>query len=182
MLNLSVTATSLRAGQRAAYWYVVGIVTVFLVQAGLATIGVNYLRANPDIVELLSWWAVPVLTFLAAFLLLKHFRQPPEDEPDEEKQDGNLRHPYVQGLSVSLMNLVAISYFFTVGSWLILERVLSPSVGSKVAFVGGAVAGAAAILSGYVRGAKWVDAHAHYVTRHIHLLVAVVLGALAGVG
>ena len=181
MLNLSVTTTSLQAGRRAGFWYVGGIVSVFLVQVALAIIGVNLLRSKPDIVELLSWWAVPVLAFLAVFFLIKYFRKRAAGKLDAEQDKADIRHPYVQGISVSLMNFVAIPYFFAIGSWLMSEEVLSPAVGAKVAFVGGAVAGATGILGAYARSAEWVDAHAHYVTRHIHLLVAVVLGVLAGV-
>ena len=181
MLNMSVATTSLQAGQRAGYWYTAGIVTVFLVQAGLAIIGVNFLRANKDIVELLSWWAIPVLAFLAVFFLIKWYRhEHTEGEGDGEKNE-DLRHPYLQGVSVSLMNFLAIPYFFAVGTWLMSQGVLDYSVAAKSLFVGGAAAGAGLILAGYARGAEWIDAHAHYITRHVHLLVGVVFAVLAGV-
>ncbi|CAH1000676.1 hypothetical protein LEM8419_01810 [Neolewinella maritima] len=182
MLNLSVTATSLRAGPRAGYWYVGGVVTVFLVQASVAIVGVNYLRSKPDIVELLSWWAVPVLIFLAVFFLIKYLRKRSEGQLDETAPgEEDIRHPYVQGLSVSLVNFLAIPYFFAIGSWLMIQGILSPAVVAKISFVAGAVAGAALILGAYARSAEWVDAHAHIITRHIHLVVAVVFGVLAGV-
>ena len=180
MLNMSVATTSLQAGERAGYWYTGGIVTIFLVQASLAIIGVNYLRANQDIVELLSWWAIPVLAFLAVFFLIKWYRHEQREEEGEAEQREDVRHPYLQGISVSLMNFLAIPYFFAVGTWLMSEGVLDYSVVAKSLFVGGAAAGAGCILAGYARGAEWIDAHAHYITRHVHLIVGVIFGLLAG--
>ena len=180
MLNMSVATTSLQAGERAGYWYTGGIVTIFLVQASLAIIGVNYLRANQDIVELLSWWAIPVLAFLAVFFLIKWYRHEQREEEGEAEQREDVRHPYLQGISVSLMNFLAIPYFFAVGTWLMSEGVLDYSVVAKSLFVGGTAAGAGFILAGYARGAEWIDAHAHYITRHVHLIVGVIFGLLAG--
>ena len=79
------------------------------------------------------------------------------------------------------MNFLAIPYFFAIGSWLMADGILGTAVLAKSAFVVGAAAGAMLILTAYASGAKWIDAHSHYVTRHIHLLVGALFVILAGV-
>lgn len=182
MLNMSVATTSLEAGKWAGIRYAAGIVTVFLVQTAIAIIGVNYLRGKPDIVELLSWWAIPVLAFLALYFFFKHYREHISGKSVErQREEKKVARPYFEGIAVSLVNFLAIPYFFAIGSWLMADGVLSPAVISKVSFVVGAAAGALLILMAYASGAKWIDRHAHTVTRNIHLLVGLLFLTLAGV-
>lgn len=182
MLNMAVATTSLEAGKSAGLRYAAGVVTVFLVQTTIAIVGVNFLRTNPDIVELLSWWAIPVLVFLALFFLFKWYREQQATESiEQQREEKTVDNPYWEGISVSLMNFLAIPYFFAIGSWLMADGVLDPAVLAKAAFVVGASAGAMLILTAYASGAKWIDAHAHYITRNIHLLVGALFVVLAGV-
>ncbi len=182
MLNMSVVTASLESGRRTGYWYAGGVVTVFFVQAAVAIIGVNYLRVNPDLVELLGWWAIPVLACLAVYFLFKWYRQrnsPHSVEEQREREENN--HPFRQGISVSLVNFLAIPYFFAIGSWLMNDGILATAAVAKACFVVGAAAGAMLILAGYARSARWIDGHAHVISRHIHLLVGALFVVLAGV-
>ncbi|THH37518.1 LysE family translocator [Neolewinella litorea] len=182
MLNMSVATCSLEAGRWAGVRFAAGITTVFTVQAAIALIGANYLRQNPDIIELLSWWAIPVLVFLAAYFFFKWYReQHSEKSIEEQREESHVDSPYAEGVSVALVNFLAIPYYFAIGSWLMSDGILDPAVWSKTAFVLGAGAGAMAMLSGYAWGARWIDAHAHYVTRHFHLIVGSVFVLLAGI-
>lgn len=182
MLNMAVATTSLEAGKRAGFTFAAGVVTVFLAQTTIAIVGVNYLRTNPDIVELLSWWAIPVLLFLALYFFVKWYRERHADKSvQEQREEKEIKHPYLEGLSVSLMNFLAIPYFFAIGSWLMADDLLQPDVAAKALFVVGAAAGAMGILSAYAGGAKWIDRHAHTITRNIHLLVGLLFVVLAGV-
>ncbi len=182
MLNMSVVTTSLESGRTKGYWYAAGVVAVFFVQAATAIIGVNYLRVNPDLVELLGWWAIPVLACLAVYFLFKWYRQrtSPQSVEEQRENEGN-HHPFRQGISVSLVNFLAIPYFFAVGSWLMNDGVLSSAAMAKACYVLGAAAGAMLILAGYARSARWIDSHAHSISRHIHLLVGGLFVVLAGV-
>ena len=182
MLNMSVVTASLESGRETGYRYAAGVVTVFLVQTAVAVVGVNYLRVNPDLVELLSWWAIPVLVCLAAYFFFKWYRELQSAKSvEEQREEEDVKHPFRQGMSVSLVNFLAIPYFFAIGSWLMNDGVLSPAAPAKVAFVVGAAAGAMLILAGYARAARWIDARAHYVSSHIHLLVGGLFVVLAGI-
>ena len=182
MLSMSVTNCSLEAGKWKAIRYAAGIVTVFFIQAAIAIVGANYLRQNPDIVELLSWWAVPVLGFLAAFFLFKWYRERQSEKSIEDQRDEHdVENPYSSGVSIALMNFLAIPYYFAIGSWLMSDGVLSTAVLAKCLFVVGAAAGAMGMLSGYAFGARWIDDHAHYVTQHFHLIVGGLFVVLASV-
>ena len=182
MLNMSVANTSLDAGKPAGLRYAAGITTIFFVQAAIAIVGANYLRNNPDIIDLLSWWAIPVLAFLAAYFLFKWFRERNSEKTiAEQRAENDVPHPYSAGVSLALMNFLAIPYYFAIGSWLMSDDVLSTAVVSKGLFVVGAAAGCMGILTGFVFGAKWIDAHAHYVTTHFHLLIGGLFVLLAGI-
>ena len=182
MLNMSVANTSLDAGKWAGVRYAAGITTVFFVQAAIAIIGANYLRNNPDILELLSWWAIPVLGFLAAYFLFKWYQEHRSEKTvEEQREEATVDKPYAAGVSLAFMNFLAIPYYFAIGSWLMSDDVLSTAVIAKCLFVAGAAVGCMGILTGFAFGAKWIDAHAHYVTQHFHLLIGGLFVVLAGV-
>ncbi len=182
MLNMSVVNCSLQADRSAAVRYAAGISTIMTLQAGIAIVGANYLRQNPDIIELLSWWAVPVLIFLAAFFFFKWYRENQSDKTvEEQREEQEVDSPFSSGISVALLNFIAIPYYFAIGSWLMADDRLSTAVIAKCLFVVGTGAGNMAILSGYAIGATWIDRHAHYITHHFHLLVGSLFVVLAGI-
>lgn len=182
MLNMSVVNCSLDADKWAAVRYAAGISVIMTVQAGIAIVGANYLRQNPDIVELLSWWAVPVLVFLAMFFFFKWYRESRSDKSvEEQRAEHKVENPFSSGVSVALLNFIAIPYYFAIGSWLMSDDALSTAVMAKVLFVVGTGAGSMVILSGYAFGAIWIDRHAHYITHHFHLLVGSLFVLLAGI-
>ena len=182
MLSMSVTNCSLEAGKWKAVRYAAGIVTVFFVQTAIAIIGANYLRQNPDIVNLLSWWAVPVLGFLAAFFIFKWYREwKSEKSMEDQRDEHDVQNPYSSGVSIALMNFLAIPYYFAIGSWLMSDGILATAVVAKCLFVVGSTVGAFAILTGYAFAAKWIDAHAHRVTEHFHLIVGGLFIVLTGI-
>ena len=182
MLNLSVTNCSLDAGRGKAIRYATGIVAVYFVQAAMALVGANYLRNNPDILDLLSWWAVPVLGCLAAWFFIKYYRQRQSPKSaEQQREEHDVPRPFLAGASVSLMNFLAIPYNFALGSWLMAEGVLDVSMAAKSLFVVGGAVGSWVVLYGYAAAADWIDAHAHRLTRHVHLIVASVFVLLAGI-
>ncbi|MGB3799741.1 MAG: LysE family transporter [Lewinella sp.] len=182
MLNMSVVNCSLEEDRWAGVRYAGGITLIMTLQAGIAIVGANYLRDNPDIIDLLSWWAVPVLTLLAAFFFFRWYRESQSDKSvEEQREDHSVDRPFSSGISVALLNFIAIPYYFAIGSWLMSDGVLSTAVVAKCLFVIGTATGSMAILSGYAFGARWVDQHAHYITHHFHLLVGSLFVLLAGI-
>ncbi len=182
MLNMSVVNCSLEEDKWAAVRYAAGITVVMTAQAGIAIVGANYLRDNPDIIEILSWWAVPVLVLLALFFFFRWYREHQSDKSvEEQREENSVDRPFSSGISVALLNFIAIPYYFAIGSWLMSDGVLTTAVVGKLLFVLGTGTGSMVILSGYAFGARWVDEHAHYITHHFHLLVGGLFVLLAGI-
>ncbi|WP_116127145.1 LysE family transporter [Lewinella sp. IMCC34183] len=182
MLNLSVATCSLEAGRNKAIRYAAGISVVYFVQTAVAIVGANYLRQNPDILDLLSWWAIPVLAFLAAYFFFKWWREQHADvSVEEQRERDDVVNPFLEGISRSLLNFLAIPYNFALGSWLMSDGILDVSVAAKSLFVAGGAAGAMGLLTAYAFGARWIDNHAHVLTRHVHLIVGSLFVLLAGI-
>ena len=105
-----------------------------------------------------------MLIFLAAFFFFKWFRETHSEQSiEEQRQHKQAKHPYAEGISVGLMNFLAIPYFFAIGSWLMADGVLSPEVIAKALFVVGRGRGCQCfLLVAYATGARWIDKHGTY--------------------
>ena len=180
MLNLSVVKRSLHCGKRPACLFAFGIVSIFIVQAAIAIIGTEFLRTNPSVIHWLKRLAIPVLFGLAANFLYQGYRKhyTDDDEDDESNAQQGQNH-YTRGLSLAILNTLAIPYFFVLGGYFLNEGYLQDSLSARVVFILGAATGAYTIFFGYASMARWIHQRVAVLARYMNFFVGGILGLLA---
>lgn len=180
MLNMSVVKTCMRCSRREAIIFAAGIVTIFAVQAGIAIIGTEFLRSNLTVLQWLKYAAVPIFAGLSASFFYKGYRKHHADEyEDEEEPTTNPRGHYFGGLSLAVLNTLAIPYFFVLTGYLLNQGWLANTVPTRIIFLLSAALGAFGIFSGYAMLAPWIKRNVGMLARYLNFFVGGLLGTLA---
>ena len=172
MLNMNVIKTRLSYGKRAALIFAAGIMTVFAAQASVGVIGGQYLGINQAFIEDVKVYAIPVFFALALFFFYRGYRKTQEDDDEEDEDDAeeNPNH-YLRGLSLAVMNLLAIPYFYGLTVWLFQGGTLTNTLITRIVFVATAAVGAYGVFTAYALAAPWVKRNARPITRNISFLI-----------
>lgn len=175
MLNMSVLRTCVRCGRRAALVYAAGICSIIAVQATIGVIGARYLSISQNLIESLEVYAIPVFISLAAFFFYrgyrKHFAETEEEEAEEETDSVREDRQFIDGLTISGMNVLAIPYYYALSGWLFGGGYLEPSLMARSLFVVGVTLGCFACFSVYAYGANWIRANVRTVTANINFIM-----------
>lgn len=177
MMNMSVVSKCLDCGRRHTRHFILGIVTTILLQASIGIIGARFLNMNPQILETLKVWAIPVFIVLAVFFAFRGItrRKSKNKKRKSARLDGN---HYLQGMALAAMNLLAVPYYYLISTYFFTpER--GATLPAKLLFLVGLAAGAYLILTTYSRYAKTVDKKANLLTSNLNFIISGMLVILA---
>jgi len=107
MLNMTTVRTSIDQGRNAGFLFALGASMVNAVQSLVAFAFLRFLDSNPDVIEWLKRLGVLVLFSLAYFF----YRQ--SKKIISAKENAEHKHPFVLGLLLSSINMLALPYYFT---------------------------------------------------------------------
>jgi len=132
---------------------------------------------NPEILETLKVWAIPMFVVLAVFFAFRGImkRRSGAKKRREARLDGN---HYLQGMTLAAMNLLAVPYYYLISTYFFTPERGATLVG-KLLFLAGLAAGAYFILITYSRYAKTVDEKANLLTSNLNFIISGMLVILA---
>ena len=176
MLNMSVLDTRLKCGVHQALVFAAGIVLVIAVQASLGVIGAKYLGIDAAMIDKIKVWAIPVFVGLAIFFFYrgyqKHYGDSEEEEAEDEESSVSDGNQLVRGVSLAVMNLLAVPYYYALSTWLFGGEHLPTGLTAKILFVVGVCCGCFGLLTGYAFGAKWIKANARPLTANLNFILS----------
>lgn len=106
MLNMTTVRTSIDHGRNAGFLFALGASSVNSLQSLVAFASLRFLDSNPNVIEWLKRLGVVVLFSLAFFF----YRQ--SKKVISAKSNANHTHPFVLGLILSSINMLALPYYF----------------------------------------------------------------------
>jgi threonine/homoserine/homoserine lactone efflux protein len=173
MINMTSLKMSLEYQRKEALLFVLGAVTVILVQAFLAVTFTKYLVVNPQIIEYLSYAAIVVFLGLA----LLFFRQARQQVA--LKIQAKKRNTYLAGISMSAMNMLAIPFFLGYSTLMEAKGWLNIDPPHNYIFALGAVAGSFLLFFLYVLFAEYIQKRVQFIAKNINYILSLLFLVLA---
>ncbi|HKK73610.1 MAG TPA: LysE family transporter [Saprospiraceae bacterium] len=166
MLNMTALKRSIEMNRREATLFVLGAVSIILIQALLAVTFAKYLAQNPQIVENLTYAGIVVFLGLAFWF----YRQATAKVNVQDKKVN--RNSYVAGASMSSMNMLAIPFFLGYSTTMEANGWLQTSAPHNFIFAFGAVAGAFLLFFLYILFAEFIQRRIQFVARNINYILS----------
>ncbi len=171
LLTMTTLNTAIDRGVKNGYKFALGAIFPIIIQAHIALLGATYIKQHTEILTGFSKVAVLVF-FILSFVFLNQYRRrklvinPPRF---------SIRNSFLYGVFISLINPLAIPFYFTYSSlleWYGLMKITQPYIS---AFVFGAVLGALSILSIYAKNAPRLLGKLQFVAKNFKLILSIIM-------
>ena len=175
LLTMTTLNTAIDRGQKEAVKFAAGAVIPILIQAHIALLGAEYLKRHPEVIKKFS--NVAVLVFFGLALLFFHqYRQRNRKVKTLHLQ---VKNSFLYGILVSLMNPMAIPFYFTYSTLLEMQGILILKEPYISIFVVSAVLGAFSVLYLFARHASQLLSRVQLIAKHFKLILSLVMFILA---
>ena len=175
LLTMTTLNTAIDKGRKQAVKFVTGAVIPIILQAHIALFGSEYLRTHPEVIKRFSKIAIFVFLILSVYF----FHQYKNRKQVVKSVRFSIDNSFFNGLMVSLINPLAIPFYFTYTVLLEMKGVLEFKQPFISIFVAGAVFGAFSILRIYANNARPLLSRLQFVARHFKLILAIVMFILS---
>ena len=167
LLTLSTLNVAVDRGQKQAVLFALGVIVPIIIQAHIALLGAVYLKAHPEVLQQFSKVAVFVFWTLA----IVFYRQYRHRNKRIRSIRFDIRNSFVYGFLVSLINPLAIPFYFTYSTILEMKHVLRLEQPLVSVFVVGAVIGAFTILYFYGKYALLLFSKIQFLAKNFSLIL-----------
>lgn len=168
MLNMTSVSVALERGRGRGREFALGAGTAVATHALLALFFASYLTTHPEVFIWLRQAAIAIFLLLAVFFLLRA-RRP---RKPARAASSRSRSAFRFGLTLAIMNVLAIPYFFAIGTYAAGSGYF-PLAGSCIpAFALAAGAGAATVFTLYVGSADYVARRASFIATNLNYLLS----------
>lgn len=173
MINMTSLKMSLEHHRKQAVLFVLGAVTIILVQAFLAVTFAKFLVRNPHIIEYLSYAAIVVFLGLS-YMFYRQARRQLRLQVKDQK-----RNSYLAGLTMSSMNMLAIPFFLGYSTLLEAKGWLNIDPPHNYVFSVGAVVGSFLLFFIYVLFAEYIQKRVQFIAKNINYILSLLFLVLA---
>ncbi|MEM9549239.1 MAG: LysE family transporter [Bacteroidota bacterium] len=166
MLNMTTVRTSIDQGRNAGFLFAMGASLVNSIQSLVAFAFLRFLDSNPDVIEWLKRLGVIVLFSLAYFF----YQQSKKIISTKENVDQ--KHPFVLGLLLSSINMLALPYYFTAALALEASGQIT-AIPPNIYFMSvGVLLGGFLMFSIYSILADVVARKSEFITRNLNIMLS----------
>jgi threonine/homoserine/homoserine lactone efflux protein len=175
MLNMTTVKIRLERGKFNALKFAFGVSTVVLAQAYIAVFFTNYLKENPDFIQILQKIAVVIF----AALSIHFYRDFRKEKKTRSEFRQKCKDSFVIGLFLSAFNMFAIPFYY--GITIILDNFgwLHISQNNISLFVIGSSIGTFMLLYTYSGLVKYMQIKPHKTSNKLNLALSIITGLLA---
>lgn len=175
MLNMTALKISLEEGREAVNKYALGVSLIVIPQVIIAILLTEYMSENPRILETLEKAGIVIFIFLIFYF----YRESKKCKVKVDGVQSKKQHPFLSGITLSLLNMFAIPFFCGVAVLLDTFKLFSFDILSKIFFTLGSVVGAFYILYLYGKFAKIIQKKTGKLTKDINLILAILTALVA---
>ncbi len=176
LLTTTTLNTAMERGTKETEKFAIGAVIPIFFQAHIALLGAEYFKKHPELIRKFSGIAVFVFLFLALLFLYQYMHR---NRVVIERSKFNIRNTFLYGIFISLINPLAIPFYFTYTTLLEFKGFVIIKEPYITVFVLSAMFGAFAILTIYARHALFFLNKIQFITKNFKLLLSVIMFILA---
>ncbi|WP_282071943.1 LysE family translocator [Polaribacter atrinae] len=174
-LNLTVVKFSLRNGKKAAFYLIGGYATVLFFQANIGAYLSSILMENSEYITLLQKIGTGILLLLS----INFFRLYFTSKEKKIKEEIPKSKAYLHGIGMSLLNTIAIPFYFTTISVLIGLEYFEYSYLNGFYFSIGSTIGSFTLYSLYAIIAKKIEHKLTFIASKMDFILGCLTGLVA---
>lgn len=176
-LNLTVVKFSLRNGKKPAFYLIGGYATVLFFQANVGAYLASILMENSEYITLIQKIGTGILILLSINFFRLHFSSKEKNKDKEIPKT----EAYFHGIMMSLLNMMAIPFYFTFISILIGLEYFEYSYLNSLYFSIGSTIGSFTLYAIYAIIAKKIEHKLTYIASKMDFILGC-LTALVAIG
>lgn len=174
-LNLTVVKYSLRNGKKSTFYLIAGYATVLFFQANLGAYLANILMKNSEYITLIQQIGTGILFLLSINFFRIHFSS---KEKKKEKEIPKSKS-YFYGILMSLLNMMAIPFYFTFISLLIGFEYFEYNLLNAFYFSIGSTIGSFTLYTIYAIVAKNIEHKLTFIASKMDFILGCLTGVVA---
>lgn len=174
-LNLTVVKYSLRNGTKATFYIIAGYATVLFFQANVGAYLANVLMKNSEYITLIQKIGTGIL-FLLSINFFRIYYTSKEKAKDKEIPKSK---SYFYGIFMSLLNMMAIPFYFTFISLLIGFEYFEYSLPNALYFSIGSTIGSFTLYTLYAIVAKRIEHKLDFIASKMDFILGCLTGVVA---
>ncbi|WP_405610564.1 LysE family translocator [Polaribacter sp. Asnod1-A03] len=174
-LNLTVVKFSLRNGKKAAFYLIGGYATVLFFQANLGAYLANILMENSEYIRLIQKIGTGILLLLS----INFFRIYSSSKVEKKDKDIPKSKAYFYGILMSLLNMMAIPFYFTSISFLIGFEYFEYNLLNGFYFSIGSTVGSFTLYTLYAIVAKNIEHKLTFIATKMDFILGCLTGFVA---
>ena len=175
MLNLTVVKFSLKSGLKAAFYLILGVCSILIIQANIGAYLSNILMKNSDYILLIQ----KIGTGLLFLISMNFFRMYGKSKKQPKKERVQKSTAFLHGLVLSLLNTFAIPFYFTAVSFLIAGRYFEYTFVNSFYFSVGSVLGSFFLYAIYAITAQKIEARISFLATKMDFILGCLTGIIA---
>ncbi len=181
LLTMTILNTAIDRGKNEAVKFAFGVIVPIFFQAHIALIGSEYLVQHPEVIKEFSRLAVFVFLLLSVFFFHQYLNRN-KAKTQLKSFNFSIDNSFLYGLFISLINPMAIPFYFTYSTILEFKGILKLEEPYISFFVVAAMLGALSILLIYAKHASNLLSKIQFVSRNFKLILSLVMFILAVAG
>jgi threonine/homoserine/homoserine lactone efflux protein len=175
MLNITVIKFSINSGKKVAFYLILGISTVILIQSNIGAYLSSILMKNSDYVTTLQKIATVILFLVSINFFRIYLKRRNKPKPARVQKET----AYWHGFILSLLNVFALPFFFSVVSLLIGFKLFSYSLLNGLYFSIGSFLGTIGLLFLYAFLAKKIEDKIAFLANKMDLILGCLTAIIA---
>ncbi|WP_047546455.1 LysE family translocator [Psychroserpens sp. Hel_I_66] len=176
-LNMTVVKFSLKSSRKSAFYLIGGFATVLFFQANIGAYLSNVLMENSEYITTIQKIGTGILILLSINFFRLHFKSKKQLKKIEIKKS----KAYFQGIGLSLLNTIAIPFYFTAISFLIGLEYFEYSFLNGFYFSIGSTIGSFTLYGLYAIVASKIEHKLTFIANKMNFIIGCLTG-IVGIG
>lgn len=178
LINMTAVKVNVTDGRRRAMVFVLGALTIILIQTYISVLFAQYINNHNDVVILLREIGLVIFTVISIYFLF--FAKPPKPLNNKKKiQLKSKRSRFFMGMLISGINFFPIPYYVLVSVTLASYNVFVFNNSSIYSLVTGVVLGSFSVFYCYVVFFEKLKSKTDYFIKNMNTIIGVITGLVA---
>ena len=178
LINMTAVKVNVTDGRRRAMIFVLGALTIILIQTYISVLFAQYINKHNDVIILLREIGLAIFTVISIYFLF--FAKPPKPLNTQNKiQLKSKRSRFFMGMLISGINFFPIPYYVLVSVTLASYNVFAFNNSSIYSLVSGVIIGSFLVFYCYVVFFEKLKSKTDYFIKNMNTIIGIITGVVA---
>ena len=178
LINMTAVKVNVTDGRRRAMIFVLGALTIILIQTYISVLFAQYINKHNDVIILLREIGLAIFTVISIYFLF--FAKPPKPLNAQNKiQLKSKRSRFFMGMLISGINFFPIPYYVLVSVTLASYNVFAFNNSSIYSLVSGVIIGSFLVFYCYVVFFEKLKSKTDYFIKNMNTIIGIITGVVA---